>query len=89
MELSHVQSKQRDAAATNDDDENAVSAEYAIAAVAGVDSGNTSSAENPAVSSDIKVRFTFLCLCRCQFLSSVVWITYFVLNDLLRSSSKL
>ena len=49
------------AAATNGDDEIAASVEHGTAAIAGVDSGSTSSVENLPVFGDTKVWFMFLC----------------------------
>lgn len=55
--LPDAQSKHRvDAASAGNDDDNAASAQPGIAAVAGVDSSSTSSAEN--LFSDSKVRFS-------------------------------
>lgn len=57
--LPDAQSKHRvDAASAGNDDDNAASAQPGIAAVAGVDSSSTSSAEN--LFSDSKVRFMFV-----------------------------
>jgi len=63
--LPDAQSKHRvDAASAGNDDDNAASAQPGIAAVAGVDSSSTSSAEN--LFSDSKVRFMFVSRCWCQ-----------------------
>jgi len=87
--LPDTQSRQRAvAAAANGDNESETSVEHGIAAVADVNSGNTSSAENLPVSGDMKVRFMLLCRC-CRSHGLHYRSSLFMLKQIAESSIRL